>query len=495
MRRPFRAGVLALVTFAVLASAASASPRQLSIIQDDRVLLGLSGNDPEGAMAEAKLLGADVVRTFLLWSRVAPRPDSEQRPQGFDAADPDSPGYDWSLYDAFVERARRNGLKVFLTLSPPLPRWASEEPGVCPHFVAGRPELGKSCYWKPKVREFGLFAQAVARRYRGQVSLYSMWNEPNLEHYLFPQSRASAAGPVDVAARRYRRLWYQGWKAVARHDPARRRKVLFGEVSAISSPIDTLFAALCLDPEGRRFTGRKTALQGCSRPRRLPIGGIAVHPYNQYQTGTVFDRPFTSDSLPMSSLYRVHQLADRAVSLGRIPRSGRGVYVTEFGFQSSPPDRRFGLNPTVHARTLNESDRLFSRDPRVKSVAQFELFDEPDVDVINSGLHYVGGRLKPAWRAYRMPLVVSHAGRGAVEVWGQVRPARGQVRPFVVARRGGRRYTRVARPVTNRTGIFRTVVRRPGAERLRYQLRWRDRSGEELRSRVARAGQPIRYQR
>jgi len=236
-------------------------------------------------------------------------------------------------------------------------------------------------------------------------------------------------------------------------------------------------------------------LQGCRRPRRLPIGGIAVHPYNKDATGTVFERPATLDSLPMSSLYRVHRLADRAASLGRIPRSGRGIYVTEFGFQTNPPDEELGLDPTAHARTLNESDRLFSRDPRVRSVAQFELYDEPDIDVINSGLRYRRGGLKPAWRAYRMPLVVSRAPGGGVEVWGQVRPAEGRVRAAIVGAPRGGRYSVLRRPTTNRSGIFRIFVRRPGARALRYQLRWREPGGEQLRSRVARAGRPIRYRR
>jgi len=271
--------------------------------------------------------------------------------------------------------------------------------------------------------------------------------------------------------------------------------VLFGEVAAISSPIDTLYAALCLDPEGRPFTGRMRRMQGCVAPRRLPIGGIAVHPYNKDATGTVFERPFTTDSLPMSALYRVHDLAERAARLGRIPRSGRDVYVTEFGFQSSPPDRELGLNPTVHARTLNESERLFARDPRVKSVAQFELYDEPDVDVINSGLHYVGGRLKPAWRAYRMPLVVSRRSReDEVEVWGQVRPARGPtIADIMVSPQPGGPFTAAMRVRTSRAGYFQVLLRRKSAARLHYRLRWRSPGGALLHSRKARAGRPIRY--
>ncbi len=281
--------------------------------------------------------------------------------------------------------------------------------------------------------------------------------------------------------------------------------MLFGEIAAISSPLDTMYAALCLDENGWPFQGRMRVLQGCARPRRLPIGGIAVHPYTKDASGTVFRRPATLDSLPLTALYRVHQLADRAARFGRIPRSGRGIYITEFGFQSNPPDRKRGLSLHGQARALNQSDRLFARDPRVRSVAQFELFDVPeprDQDVYNTGLRFFRGRLKPAWRAYRLPLVVTRLSRGAVEVWGQVRPARGRTLATITAARPGSRFRAVRRVRTNRSGYFRVVVRRPGAARLLWQLRWTGRTlidgyftRERQRSRVATAGRRIGYLR
>ena len=60
---------------------------------------------------------------------------------------------------------------------------------------------------------------------------------------------------MDLAAVRYRKLWYEGWKAIAQYDPASRDKVLFGETAAISSPMDTLYAALCLDERGQARSG------------------------------------------------------------------------------------------------------------------------------------------------------------------------------------------------------------------------------------------------
>ena len=487
--------ILVAAALAALPAAAGASARQISIFADDAVLRGLSVHDAEASMREVKRLGADMVRTAVSWRRVSPRPFSRRKPGGFDVGDPRDPGYDWSSYDAFVSRARRSGLKVYLTLSPPIPYWASEEPRRCPHFIGGYRKLGRSCYWKPRPKLFGQFVKAVARRYRGRVSLYSMWNEPNLEHYLYPPLRRTRFGVVDVAARRYRSLWHEGWKAIARYDRPRRGKVLFGETAAISSPMDTLRAALCLDPDGRPFRGRLRALQGCRNPRRLAVGGFAHHPYAQQAAGSVFERTKSIDSLPLAYLGRLHALIAGAARHGRIPR-GRGIYLSEFGFQSKPPDRYEGLSLGAHARSINEADRLFHRDRRVRSVTQFQLYDVPEPgnrDAFNTGLRFYAGPRKPAWHAYRMPLVAERISSRVVELWGQVRPTRGRTTTVITARgRGGRR-ARVARVRTNRSGFFGVRVRRPAAARLRYRSEWRSRSGELMKSRVAGAGRRIRY--
>ena len=496
--------LLIALTLLLLAApaAASASSNQISIMQDDATFLGYdTSKSAESAMAEARFLGVDMVRTFVSWSKVSPGNQSRRKPAGFDPGDPNSPGYNWTEYDRFVRLARANGLKVFLTMSPPIPYWASEKPSVCPHQIGGYKTLGKSCYWKPRIDLFRKFVSAVAKRYRGQVSLYSIWNEPNLEHYLYPQKGRGSRGPVDVAAKRYRSLWYAGYKAIRRYDPRRRGKVLFGETAAISSPLDTLYAALCLNEEGRPFRGSLRRKQGCSKPRKLPIGGIAVHPYNKDATGSTTQRTGTRDSHPMSYANRLHTVLDRAARHGRIPR-GRGVWNTEFGFQSNPPDRKRGLSLARHARQLNESERLFFGDRRMRSFSQFELYDAPEVrteDIYNTGLRFIGGGLKPAYNAFRMPIVASRYSSSLVEVWGQVRPVKRRVRARVYTVRNGKRRL-IARPRTNRAGYFRFFVRRRGATKLRFQSQFQLRPAEYvtageavIRSRVAKAGRRLGY--
>ena len=500
--------LIALVLLAALAPSAAASPRQLTIVQDDAAFLGVSGHDPDKSMADAKALGVDIVRIFIVWRYVSPDPGSRTLPPGFDPANQDDPHYDWSRYDALVERARKHGMKLYFTLAPPIPWWGSEDPNGCPHPVGGYFFLERSCHWKPDPILFGKFARAVAQRYGskgpsaygGSVVLYSLWNEPNLEHYLFPQVEGRRRAPIDVAARRYRQLWYEGWKAITAADQAMRNRVLFGETAAISSPIDTLYGALCLDPDGRPFRGRLRRAQGCSRPRTLPIGGIAIHPYNNHAAGTVFTRSYSRDSHAAAYVHRIHRLLDRAARLGRIPR-GRKIFLTEFGFQTNPPDGTYGLGLRRHAAAINEADRLYYGDPRIEAVAQFELYDAPvfhreteERDTYTTGLAFKDGSPKPAWDAFRMPIVISKLSRDEVEVWGQVRPADGRTSAtLTISPRAGRAYKAAASLPTNPMGYVRMRLRRRNAALMHYRTEWRSPSGRLLRSRAARAGRRPRY--
>ena len=462
---------------------AAASSSQLSLIQDDRELLGGTGESPTAAMGELRLLGVDIVRTNVIYNKVYRTPRDRTKPAGFSPSDPGSPRYDWSATDRLVEAARQNGIQIMMTVTGPGPFFSSSSPRRC---------RSNPCTYRPKPSEFAGFAAAAAKRYRGRVAYWSIWNEPNIgKTWLTPDSQRTRFGRVEVAGAIYRKLFQAGQKSIARYDPARRNRVLFGEVASISSPIPMLRAALCLDPKGKPFTGRLKALHGCSgRVRRLNIGGVAVHPYNQNGTGTARSSTPNKTALPLAYMPRLHRLMDGAARRGRIGR-GKAIFVTEMGFQSRPPDP-LGVSLSSQARSLNESDRLFFSDRRVKAVAQYELTDVPQRDQFNTGLRFVGGVQKPAYAAYRLPIVVTRRSASSVEVYGQVRPKRlaPAVRPLVqVSQRGGP-FVTVATPGTNARGIFRINLRRAGASSARWRLVW-----GAFGSRVATAGRPLRYRR
>ena len=114
-------------------------------------------------------------------------------------------------------------------------------------------------------------------------------------------------------------------------------------------------------------------------------------------------------------------MLDQAARARRIPR-GLPVFYTEFGFQTNPPDRIFGVRVALQAGYINQSDWMAYRDRRVRAVAQYKLVDEASLSSFQSGLRFLDGRAKPAYDAYRLPIWVS--GRGSrLRVYGQVRPA------------------------------------------------------------------------
>ena len=115
-------------------------------------------------------------------------------------------------------------------------------------------------------------------------------------------------------------------------------------------------------------------------------------------------------------------MLDAAARARRIPRR-LPVYYTEFGFQTNPPDRIFGVRVALQPAYLNQSDWMAYRDRRVRGVGQYKLVDDAPLPSFQSGLRFGDGRPKPGYAAYRLPIWVS--GRGArLRVYGQVRPAR-----------------------------------------------------------------------
>ena len=82
----------------------------------------------------------------------------------------------------------------------------------------------------PKARGFGAFVQATAKRYKGKIDYYSLWNEPNLATWI--RLRRGAAGFAGKASS----TGGCGRRATGRSPASNRRRrnrVFFGEVAAI----------------------------------------------------------------------------------------------------------------------------------------------------------------------------------------------------------------------------------------------------------------------
>ena len=165
-------------------------------------------------------LGVDRVRITASWRQLAPERDSRRKP-AFDAADPAA--YDRAALarlDTAVDGARARGMKVMLDLGFFAPRWAVQRP-------AGH---GRNV-WRPSVREYRLYARAMARHYDGRVRLWTTWNEPNHGVFLRPAVGALGQRLEDRSTPHlYRRLHdaaYDQVKAQSKPQPrAHRRPVV-----------------------------------------------------------------------------------------------------------------------------------------------------------------------------------------------------------------------------------------------------------------------------
>src|ERR1700677_4846850 len=74
------------------------------------------------AIAQLKTLGVKALRVELSWYDVAPGQKSATKPS-FEATNPGA--YSWGEYDALIHEAQALGWKVLLTVTSPVPRWAT----------------------------------------------------------------------------------------------------------------------------------------------------------------------------------------------------------------------------------------------------------------------------------------------------------------------------------------------------------------------------------
>jgi hypothetical protein len=77
------------------------------------------------------------------------------------------------------------------------------------------------------------------------------------------------------------------------------------------------------------------------------------------------------------------------------------LWLTEYGYQTNPPDRVFGVSFAKQAAYLKTAVGIARRDPRIDVLLWFLLRDEQDVSRWQSGLVTATGKRKPSFEAFR----------------------------------------------------------------------------------------------
>jgi hypothetical protein len=461
-----------LALCAVVAAPAQANKTQaLSFDAPHDLLNGTAARD--SALSQLTSLGVHELRVVLYWHNVAPAADSKTRP-AFDATNPAS--YNWGQYDSVIQDAQARGWPVLLTVSGPVPKWATRS--------------HKSTVNYPSAKEFQAFMTAVARHYAGTtVKWYAVWNEPNHPKFLGPQysrRRKHGKGHKPLSPGIYRQLFLAAFRGMRAAGVA-RPQLLMGETeprgtSHDVAPLTFLRGALCL-------SARYQKSPKCSN---LPAVGYAHHAYTT-RLGPFF-KPSGPNDVTIGVLGRLTRALNLAARAGAI-RPHMPIYLTEFGIQSFP-DHLLGVSPTQQYEYYAISERLAYYNPRVVQFSQYLLTDDKAqrsgvfgrFGGFESGLRYANGKIKPSYAAFRLPLVAVLRG-SRVTLWGHVRPATGRTTATVfVADRGHKKFRRLRTVRTNTLGYF--TFRSSWRKGRRWILRWRSPSGQTFSGRATRAYTP-----
>lgn len=511
-RRATGAFVCALLALAAIPAVAGARPPIQTIVQDDNALMHQTDEQVRANMERLKSMGVDRVRLTAGWSVLAPNADSPTRPD-FNAADPNAypdPWGFWKALDRAVVMAHEAGLESMIDIAFWAPLWATQgdpndgrarwniNPSEFAQFTqavvrryngdfvpqqpgpetdgqaeAPEPEPGPSRDQDLLQQLFGPWSgQQSQQQSSGQqqqapqevkpasplpkVSWWTVWNEPNHPGFVQPQWERTGDGWSPKSPHIYRKLVEVAYPAIKGIQPD--SLVLVGATSSYGAtsprneqsgmaPLLFLRELACvnedLEPINTGDCANYTPLQG---------DGFSHHPYSLMHRPDYRDERHP-DNVPIGALDRLTDTLDELVKMRRIDPKVRDLYLTEFGYETNPPDPDKPWSPAQQALFLNWSEYIAWNNKNVRSWPQFLLRDMGTVSAAEaargkreygdwqSGLLFHDGTEKPSATSFRLALFaecqwsrkrVGVRGsrrtklrwkRGAVRIWGHVRPS------------------------------------------------------------------------
>ena len=374
--------VAALVTTAALCVPAASASRflQHGIFDDAQIHYG----NPDQVFPVLRQLRTQLIRINLAWGGVGAV--ATRRPAN--STNPNDPAYDWSAYDRTVNYAQQYGMKVVFAIigTPP---WANRRAGV---NVAPTNPL-----------DLQRFAAAAARRYSGSfqapdgrvlppVRHWLAWNEPNNPVFLRPQFRRVRGKQVLQGAINYAKICNAIVRGI-RTTSIGASKVACG-VTGPRGNNNPNSSRPSVSPLPFLRAMRKAGATG--------FNAYAHHPYyGKRQETPASPPPQASRGQPATAV----TLGNLNVLIAEVTRlwGKKRIWITEYGYQTNPPDRIFGVTFAQQGRYLTQAYGIARRHPRIDMFLWFLLRDERRAlnEGWQSGLISDTGRKKPAFGAFQ----------------------------------------------------------------------------------------------
>jgi len=379
-------------------SAATAAQKKTHVKTSSHLLVGINDEaftlygDPTTAFATLKSLNTQVIRVNLYWGGTK-WAVAKSRPA--DPNDPGDPALDWSIYDRLVRYATQNNIKVVFSILF-TPGWAN----------------GNKARTVPPTnfKDLENFAYTAAERYSGlwtpppwqqdpsnpttklplpKVNMWTAWNEPNNPIWLSPQYKRDG----------------KTWRVESAFNYAKICNAVYNGIhSPFLGPLpDEHVACGVTGPKGNDAPATKRAsvdpLTFLTQAHRFGMKTFDVYAHHPYADIGKNESP---TYVPKGKFKRRVQLGNIGLLTKLISQyyGPKHLWITEFGYQTNPPDKTYGVPYATQAKYLAQSYAIARKNPRIDMMLWFLVRDEPAVGNWQSGLMTVTGKKKPAWNAF-----------------------------------------------------------------------------------------------
>jgi hypothetical protein len=367
-------GVGAATSLTSPSGPAAPASRALQLgIYDDSEAFG----HPTRAFPLLKTLHVQVLRANLRWGGL-PLAVADHRPDH--PGDPADPAYNWGPFDEMVKRAADANIKVLATIVG-TPEWANG---------------GKARYYPPKKSsDLRAFATAAAKRYSGDfvppgaedplpaIRYWLAWNEPNNPVFIRPQWKKQGGRYVVASAALYAKVCNAIYAGVHSTRIA-GEKVACGA----TAPRGNNHA------RGTRPSVSPLVFLNALKKARAHFDVYAHHPYYSGPSETPSTPPKAPTAVTLGNIGTLLSLLQKLYP-------GKHLWITEYGYQTNPPDRTYGVSYAKQAKYLSQAVAIARKNPRIDMLVWFLLRDDRRiVKGWQSGLMTMSGRKKPAFSTF-----------------------------------------------------------------------------------------------
>ncbi len=357
-----------LATAAALAAGAALPAMGMGAaigLQDDRMAASQPQDIP-GRIALVKATGTQVLRIDLFWATAAPT-----RPAN--ATDHLDPAYNWAWADAALCGTIKAGIQPIVTT------WNA------PGWATGGKLGVKGVVWNSKAptnpQDYADFMSALATRYNGvtqipgqgtcNVKFYEIWNEPNLQIYLYPQY----SGKKVASSPKYVKMANLAVPAIKAANP---RAVPITGVTG---------------PKGKSDQSGRGTLDWVKDLKKY--GLKAGSQYSQHIYPAV-------PPLKKTTIFPAWDTLDEVVAeVNKLPGGkSKKIYITEASYTTAKtPYRKVAFTLAQQATYMKDIFKVpFVKSPRVPVVIWFQY-----VDNVNwpGGITFDAGGQKPSYRSFQ----------------------------------------------------------------------------------------------